>query len=93
MLKDRRGDQRGVNESQSKFLKEFGLYPKINPNPQHVKSSGAETGRKMENSNGTAPREKLNKLNNWWLAAQTTGRGVTSELEPRRTSEKPVAID
>jgi hypothetical protein len=32
-LKDRRGDQRGVNGSQSKFLTEFGLYLKINPNP------------------------------------------------------------
>jgi hypothetical protein len=34
----------GVNGSQSKFLTEFGLCPKINPNPQHAKSSGAETG-------------------------------------------------
>jgi hypothetical protein len=42
-LKDRRGDQRGgVNGSQSKFLTEFGLYPKINPNPQLAKSSGTE---------------------------------------------------
>jgi hypothetical protein len=31
----------GVNGSQLKFLTEFGLYPKINPNPQHAKSSGA----------------------------------------------------
>jgi hypothetical protein len=27
ILKDRRGDQRGVNGSQLKFLTEFGLYP------------------------------------------------------------------
>jgi hypothetical protein len=32
-VKDRRGDQRGVNGSQLRFLTEFGLYPKINPNP------------------------------------------------------------
>jgi hypothetical protein len=44
LLKERRGDQRGVNESQLKFLTEFDLYPKINPKPQHVKSSGAEIG-------------------------------------------------
>jgi hypothetical protein len=44
-LKDRRGDQRGgVNGSQTKFLTKFGLYPKINPDPQHTKSSGADTG-------------------------------------------------
>jgi hypothetical protein len=41
-MKDRRGDQRGVNGSQSKFLTEFGLYPKINPNPQLTKSDDAE---------------------------------------------------
>jgi hypothetical protein len=28
-----------VNGSQSKFLTEFGLYPKINPKPQHTKSA------------------------------------------------------
>jgi hypothetical protein len=45
MVKDRRGDQRGggVNGSQLKFLKEFGLYPKLNPNPQPANFSGAET--------------------------------------------------
>jgi hypothetical protein len=31
IVKDRRGDQRGVNGSQSKFLTEFGLYPKNQP--------------------------------------------------------------
>jgi hypothetical protein len=31
----------GANQNSSR---EFGLYPKINPNPQRAKSSGAETG-------------------------------------------------
>jgi hypothetical protein len=37
----RRPEGGGVNGSQSKFLTEFGLYPKINPKPQHAKSRGA----------------------------------------------------
>jgi hypothetical protein len=38
----RRPEGGGVNGSQSKFLTEFGLYPKINPNPQLAKSGDAE---------------------------------------------------
>jgi hypothetical protein len=30
-----------VNGSQLKFLTEFGLYPRTNPNPHHAKFSGA----------------------------------------------------
>jgi hypothetical protein len=37
----KRRPEGGVNGSQSKFLTEFGLYPKINPKPQHAKSSSA----------------------------------------------------
>jgi hypothetical protein len=40
----KRRPEGGVNGSQTKFLTKFGLYPKINPDPQHTKSSGADTG-------------------------------------------------
>jgi hypothetical protein len=46
-LKDRRGDQRGVNGSQSKFLTEFGICPEINPNPLYDTNSGQRTGTKI----------------------------------------------
>jgi hypothetical protein len=48
LLKDRSGDQRGggVNGSQSKFLTEFGLYPKLNPNPLNKTKQRNRTGEK-----------------------------------------------